>query len=259
MKSRSLIAGSLLLLALAGCDVQSLSGTGMVRSGPGPDTAAAPGDQLDGPAVLPSLTGNGLQAPGTIKIGLAVAQADIAFEVAAQALAEPSVTLQPGKTYHVRCSSGSLVLSDGTADLLTAPSPLNVTASSPAAVTYNGRRYRGLFRFIASPDTSNKATLINTVAVEDYLYGVVPVEMSSGWPTEALKTQAVAARTYALANIGRRASLGFDLYDTVSDQVYKGFSVEKADTTSAVDGTRGQVLTWQDRPIAAFFHSSSGG
>lgn len=258
------LATSLALLGLAGCDLPTLLGPGMVPSAPAERLPALPGDQLDGPAILPNLVGSGLQIPAAIKIGLSVAQADVAFEVATAAQAGPGgadLSLQPGRTYRVRRSGANLVLSEAGKDLLHSASPIEIAPSSAgtAGLVFSGRKYRGSFRFIASPSTSDKTTLINVVAPEDYLYGVVPVEMSSGWPLEALKTQAVAARTYAIANLGRRASLGFDLYDTVSDQVYKGFSVEKPDTTSAVDATRGQILTWQDRPIAAFFHSSSGG
>lgn len=228
-----------------------------------------PGDQIDGPALLPSLHRSGLQMPAALKIGLAVAQADVTFEVVAPAQASPGdagparggAALLPGKTYRVRRGASGLVLSEGGQDILSATDSLEITSSPPGSggLVFAKRRYRGSFRFIRSPGMPDRTTLINVVALEDYLYGVVPAEMSSGWPLEALKTQAVAARTYALANLGRRASLGFDLYDTVSDQVYRGFSAEKPDTTSAVDATRGQILTWQDRPIAAFFHSSSGG
>jgi stage II sporulation protein D len=192
-----------------------------------------------------------------LKIGIAVAQAAIPFELVATGQAG-EVTLHPGRVYRVRREGTHLLLAEGNTELLRADT-ITVTSTGAAGLQSNGRRYRGTFAFIAAPETTGQSTLINLVAPEEYLYGVVPAEMASGWPEEALKAQAVAARTYAIANVGRRAALGFDLFDTVSDQVYRGFSAERADTSAAVDATRGQMLTWQDRPIAAFLHASSGG
>jgi stage II sporulation protein D len=99
--------------------------------------------------------------------------------------------------------------------------------------------------------------VVNVVALETYLPSVVCSEMPASWPLEALRAQAVAARTYALRH--RRPEQPFDLKATVSSQVYKGLEAETPSTREAVRGTRGLVLTHQNSLINAVFHSSAGG
>jgi stage II sporulation protein D len=104
-----------------------------------------------------------------------------------------------------------------------------------------------------------KVTAINWVDLEAYLYSVLGSEMHANWPQEALKAQAVAARSFALY---RRERAGQNLYDvgaTTGYQVYKGLSTESPATQAAVRATQGQVLTYGNRVIEAVFHSSSGG
>jgi len=106
---------------------------------------------------------------------------------------------------------------------------------------------------------SGGLTVINELSMEEYLYGVVPSEMPSSWPAEALKAQVVAARTYAVSQLGSYGTYGFDLLATQQNQVYRGYIAENESTGKAVDETRGQVLTYNGEIIRAFFHSSSGG
>jgi stage II sporulation protein D len=115
--------------------------------------------------------------------------------------------------------------------------------------------YRGSALLIPQEDG---ITAINYVDLEQYLYSVLGSEMDGGWPQEALKAQAVAARTYALYK--RERSNG--MYDLGNDQlwqVYKGVSKESPGTQAAVSATQGQVLTHNGSVILAAFHSSSGG
>ena len=81
--------------------------------------------------------------------------------------------------------------------------------------------------------------------------------MPSAWPDEALKAQAVAARSYALSH--RLSGKGFDLYADVRSQVYGGIPGEHPRTTAAIEATKGEVLLWEGKPIDALFHSTSGG
>lgn len=99
---------------------------------------------------------------------------------------------------------------------------------------------------------------INEVLLEEYLYSVVASEMPSSFNIEALKAQAVAARTYAINNINNPRSDKFHLYDTVKSQVYKGISSENAKVKRAVDETRGVVAKYDNKTINALYHSSSG-
>ena len=120
-------------------------------------------------------------------------------------------------------------------------------------------RYRG--RIELFPNAQGRLTVMNTLDLETYLRGVVPKEMGAWeYPAlEALKAQAVAARTYAYANRGKREKDGFDLVDTVSDQVYGGRDGEQSLTDRAVEETRGLVATYGGKPIQALFMADSGG
>lgn len=116
--------------------------------------------------------------------------------------------------------------------------------------------YRG--RVLVMP-SGGKVTAVNWVDLEEYLYSVLGAEMPASWPQEALKAQAVAARSYALNRRDRSLSEPFDVGTTTAHQVYKGLASEAPSTVAAVNATRGQVLTHSGRVIEAVFHSSSGG
>ncbi|MEB3290968.1 MAG: SpoIID/LytB domain-containing protein [Leptolyngbya sp.] len=116
--------------------------------------------------------------------------------------------------------------------------------------------YRG--RVLVLPN-GGKVTAINWVDLEEYLYSVLGAEMPASWPQEALKAQAVAARSFALNRRDRSLSASFDVDDTTANQVYRGLTSEAPSTIAAVNATRGQVLTYNGRVIEAVFHSSSGG
>lgn len=118
------------------------------------------------------------------------------------------------------------------------------------------RTYRGGLEFRNGEDG---LLVINQLGIEEYLYGVVPAEMPSWFPLEALKAQAVASRSYLVSQFGNYASQGFDILATQNNQVYKGYSAEHPVTSRAVDATRGEVVVFRGQPIPAFFHSSSGG
>jgi stage II sporulation protein D len=123
-------------------------------------------------------------------------------------------------------------------------------------VRLNGKAYRGRLEvFVNSRGT---LTVVNVVSLEDYLLGVVPNEL--GLPSlEAQKAQAVAARTYAVANINGFGNQGFDLLPTVWSQVYRGVSSEGTMPTQAVLQTRGIVATYNGKPINALYTSTCGG
>lgn len=118
------------------------------------------------------------------------------------------------------------------------------------------RWYRGI---LIIQSRNNSLTVINDIDIENYLKGVIPAEMPSGWDVEAHKAQAIAARSYALANLGKRADKGYDLNDTPADQAYGGASAEKKSTSLAVQETKGIVLTHDQKIISAFYTSSAGG
>jgi stage II sporulation protein D len=120
------------------------------------------------------------------------------------------------------------------------------------------RWYRG--RTLVVP-TASGLTAVNWVDLEEYLYSVIGGEMDARWPQEALKAQAIAARTYAIfRREQRRNDPVFDLGDTPDKwQIYKGVVSESPNTLNAVDKTAGQVLTYNNRIIESVFHACSGG
>ncbi len=124
-------------------------------------------------------------------------------------------------------------------------------------ISLNGKKYRGTLQIINLKN--GKMTLINKVNFEEYLYSVLPYEMATGWPIEALKAQAVCARTYALTSMGRFSQHGFDLTDNTLSQMYGGVAGEKEDCTRAVDETKGMIVTYDDKPASVFYYASSSG
>ena len=123
-------------------------------------------------------------------------------------------------------------------------------------VSTKGKWYRGK---LIVKNINGKLTVINDIGLEDYIKGVVPSEMPSSWEIEALKAQAIAARSYALANLGKQAKLGFDLKDNTEDQAYNGAGAETDKTNKAVDETEGLVLTYDMKIISAYYSASAGG
>ena len=120
----------------------------------------------------------------------------------------------------------------------------------------NNKSYRGMLTFSV---TGNTMTAVNVIDLDEYLYGVVPSEMPRSYANEALKAQAVAARTYAMTKLGAHVGSGYQLCDTTNCQVYKGYNNEADTTTAAVDATEGEVACYDGNPIEAVFSTSSGG
>ena len=130
--------------------------------------------------------------------------------------------------------------------------PLTFTAAAPLQV--NGNVYRGR---ISVSVVGKMLQAVDVVGLEAYLRGVVPAEVPSAWPAAALQAQAVAARSYALANLVRGRP--FDLYGDVRDQVYGGVGVESPATDAAVAATKGQVLLYAGKVADTMYFSTSGG
>ncbi len=125
-----------------------------------------------------------------------------------------------------------------------------------ACVYAKEKWYRGILRVL---NKDNTITVINDLCLENYLQGVVPAEMPPSWNIEALKAQTIAARTYAVANMGKHSKEGFDLLDTQMDQVYEGVQAEYESTNNAVISTSGIIMIYNNKPISAMYSSSAGG
>ncbi|HAJ79562.1 MAG TPA: hypothetical protein DCO75_07295 [Fibrobacteres bacterium] len=165
---------------------------------------------------------------------------------------------------------GTLTLEQSSSGIITCSIPfqakkeyvLPCTLSSNNAlnvINFNGAGYRGSMIIAASGEGS--FSVINFCDVEDYLRGVVPLEIGNGviGDIEAIKAQAIAARTYTYKKIIERRNQSFDILPTISDQVYGGVSVESPVCNLAVKKTDGLVIVYKDSLIYAYYHSTCGG
>ena len=133
---------------------------------------------------------------------------------------------------------------------------LLLQAPEGKTIEVNRRSYRGAL-LVRRNSGEDRFQVINQLPVEQYLYGVVPKEMPAVWPKEALKAQAIAARSFALALSAENKQLAYDI--PFGSQVYGGFSAEQPATTQAVNDTRGLILTDHGRCIQTYYFSVSGG
>ena len=174
---------------------------------------------------------------------------------------------QKNEELHITASKGKLKIKtkskrQQTADRrvfkATGTSASDCIAIATDKVGLNKACYNG--EFIVSAN-GNKLNAINVIDIEDYLRGVVPYEIGKLDESkfEALKAQAVAARTYAYKHFGSRVAQGFDVYADTRDQVYKGLHSATALTDKAVRETEGVVMTYNGEFITAYYHSTCGG
>ena len=170
-------------------------------------------------------------------------------------------SLNPRVTYVVRrASGGRLSLTGGGKRVGRFRAPLRVTGRvmrllGPAINGISSGLYRGGFEL--RPGAAGGVTAVNALSIDPYVQGVVPGEMPSDWHLEALRAQAVTARTYALAT--RKTDDIFDVYPDTRSQVYRGVSGERERSNRAVRDTAGRILTHGGDPAVTFYFSTSGG
>ncbi len=154
-----------------------------------------------------------------------------------------------GTLFSVR--DGSLLLDDENAGTC-----IKLRSEDEQNIRVNDLVYRGDLRVSAAAD---QVLVVNYIGLEEYLYGVIPREVSPSWPEQSLMTQAVAARTYALYHMLKREDEIYDVFSTTSSQVYGGRKAEHPSAQKAVDLTRGEVLINDRRIVLALYHANSGG
>lgn len=169
----------------------------------------------------------------------------------------PLLLLKPMKPYKLKWKKDFTVVSIDNNKYRVNAKNLIIRSNQQDGLVYVKRKW---YKGNLSVSRKRKGlTVINEIDVENYIKGVVPAEMPPSWNIEAHKAQAIAARSYALANQGKQFKHGYDLKDSDEDQVYHGVSGETKRTNDAVDATRGQVLVHKDKIISAYYHASSGG
>ncbi|MEE0480757.1 SpoIID/LytB domain-containing protein [Mitsuokella jalaludinii] len=197
------------------------------------------------------------QAP-LLRIGLTSGQPSVTVAAGGRAEARTEsakpVALTATASYEIRWQNGAFLV--GREKLRGEILIIRPSDKSDGGLALDGRRYRGALEL---RHRGAGLTAVNIVPVDDYLLSVVPEEMPTDWPAEALKAQSVAARSFALKSRGRHAAEGYDLCTTTHCQLYKGIASEKTVSTAAVRATRGEVLTYGGQPIEALFHTDSGG
>lgn len=174
--------------------------------------------------------------------------------------------LDAGATASIRGNGANVTLTSRTAAGGSGPGgsglpfPLVIRpATAGGTLSVRGNPYRGELRIQRA--AGGGLTVVNRLDMETYLLGVVPREIGRFDLDiyEAIKAQAVAARTYAVRYLGRRSSQGFDVYPTVEDQVYGGAAAENETVNRAVRETAGEILTYGGQPITAYYHSTCAG
>ncbi|MDR1885585.1 MAG: SpoIID/LytB domain-containing protein [Synergistaceae bacterium] len=167
------------------------------------------------------------------------------------------ISLSDAKGVRVSVQNGASVAASGAGVKVGGQAlalPVGVTAKS--GLGWDGTRYRGVLSLIPA---GKGFTVVDEVDLESYIRGILKVEMSPEWNIEALKAQAILARTYAVKNRGRFGSRGYDLDATDNSQVYRGVNAEDPRTDMAVAETGGMILSWNGAPADIYYHSDSGG
>lgn len=222
----------------------------------------APAADAAGPAAAaPLKTASGeraVTAEGpSVEVGL-LSGSQVSFSLltafSAKADGKDWTRFDQGKTISVTRSGSDLSVNGKKARGTVVLTPVRVSGPSFSA---KGAQYRGSIKLV--PNGSSGVTVVNVLPMEEYLLGVVPSEVSPQWRTDALRAQAVAARTYALYNMNGYRSSGYDVTDDTRNQVYGGYSAEAAASSRAVADTRGMVVTYGGKPIDAMFHANAGG
>ena len=189
---------------------------------------------------------------------------------AAQA-AQESLALNLGVTTEIKGTSayGVSVVATGTADILfqfddagtgtgLGVEPIPAQEDEACVTWFRNLKWYGGFRY--ERINGGAMTVVNMVALDDYVKGILPYEMSASWPIEALKVQAVCARSYSLASRnGKHRGYHFDLCNSNCCQVYLGLDRANANSDAAVDETRGVVARYGDKIASCFYYSSNGG
>lgn len=198
-----------------------------------------------------------LDSQPTVRVLLQSGRRSVTFTGAVQA---GDRRLKPTSRYRATPLAGRVAIRSASGrKLRTVDAPLRIVGAGGAPVTLVGGARSGPYRgaLEVRPAALGGLNVISAVGLEDYVRGVVALESPSSWPAEALKSQAVAARTYAITT--NKPGAGFDHYPDTRSQVYGGVAAERPTTDAAVAATANEVVTYEGKPVVTYFFSTSGG
>ncbi len=189
-----------------------------------------------------------------VRVLLTIASGDVTFKRATSACGR---RLSPAKLYSARRGGNGVRLLSSTGKVLKSCGPKLRAKGAKGRIRIRGNgAYRGALVVVPSRSGAT-LNVINSLSIDKYVRGVIAGEMPSSWPIEALKVQAVAGRSYALA--GTVDGNGFDLYDDTRSQVYNGIEEETPQTDRAVKATSNQVVLYGGEVATTYYSASSGG
>jgi stage II sporulation protein D len=195
-----------------------------------------------------------LPGPRVVRVLLDISPGDVGFTRATSAC---GVGLDPTRDYEAHRSGTTIVLrSSGGKRLANCGRKLRAAGGGAVEIADVGT-YRGALETVPTESDSGSLNVVNALALEQYVKGVMPNEVPPSWPVEELKAQALAVRSIALT--GGVGGNGFDLYNDTRSQVYEGLESEDARTNGAVDTTRGQVVMYGGEVAQTFYSACSGG
>jgi len=195
-----------------------------------------------------------LDKPRVVRVLLQISPGDIGFSRATSAC---GVTLDPARSYEAHRSGNSVVLRSSGGKRLAGCGPKLRAAGSGTIEIAGVGRFRGALESVPTESEASSLNVVNALALEQYVKGVMPNEVPASWPVEELKAQSVAVRSIALT--GAVGGNGFDLYNDTRSQVYEGLESEDARTNAAVDATRAQVVMYGNEVAQTFYSACSGG
>ncbi len=188
-----------------------------------------------------------------VRVLLDVSSSDVGFSGARQAC---GAKLAPGRSYEAHRVGGTVRLRSSSGRVLAGcGTRLRATGSGPIRI--GGSAYRGALEVVPTASDAGSLNAVNALPVDQYVKGVIPNELPASWPMAALRAQAVATRSYALAS--QVGGHGFDLYSDTRSQVYEGIASETPQSNRAADATRGQVVLYRGKIAQTFFSACSGG
>ncbi len=195
-----------------------------------------------------------LSGPRIVRVLLDISGGDVGFSGATSACGK---ALGPDRSYEAhRAGSNVKLRSSGGQPIADCGNGLRAAGRGQIAIAGAGT-YRGALEVVPTGSDPGSLNVVNALPVDQYVKGVIPNESPPSWPQAELRSQAVAARSFALT--GAVGGNGFDLYNDTRSQVYEGMASETAATNEAADATRGQVVMYGGRIAETYFSACSGG